>query len=107
MELTHNDALPSTRFTTYLACDLVQQVSLHTFNLHYIYHDRWLNKFYLKNDSCITAYIKTTWNERKILDVIFFEENVRYPDGLKKYILSFVGEKLEVPVAVEEYELMD
>lgn len=107
MELTHNDALPSTRFTTYLACDLVQQVSLHTFNLHYIYHDRWLNKFYLKNDSCITAYIKTTWNEKKILDVIFFEENMKYPDSLKKYILSFVGEKLEVSVAVEEYELMD
>ena len=107
MELTHNSALPSTRFTTYLACDLAQQVSLHTFDLHYIYHDKWLNKFYLKNDSYIAAYIKTTWNERKILDLIFFQENVRYPDRLKKYILSFVGEKLEVPVAVEEYELED
>lgn len=107
MELTHNSALPSTRFTTYLACDLAQQVSLHTFDLHYIYHDKWLNKFYLKNDSCITAYIKTTWNERKILDVIFFEENVRYPDSLKKYMLSFVGDRLEIPVAVKEYELED
>ena len=107
MKLTHNSALPSTRFATYLACYLAQQVSLHTFNLHYIYHDKWLNKFYLKNDSFITAYIKTTWNEKKILDVIFFEENVRYPDSLKKYILSFIGDRLEVPVAVEEYELDD
>lgn len=46
MKLTHNSVLPSTRFTTYLVCDLAQQVSLHTFNLHYIYHDKWLNKFY-------------------------------------------------------------
>lgn len=107
MKLTHNDALPSTRFTTCLACDLAQQVSLHTFNLHYIYNNRWLNKFYLKNDSYITAYIKITWNEKKILDVIFFEENVRYPDGLKKYILSFIGDQLEVPVVVKEYELED
>lgn len=107
MKLTHNSALPSTRFATYLACDLAQQVSLHTFNLHYIYHDKWLNKFYLKNDSCITAYIKTTCNEKKILDVIFFEENVKYPDGLKKYILSFVGDRLEVPVAVKECEFDD
>jgi hypothetical protein len=107
MKLTHNSALPSTRFTTYLACDLAQQVSLHTFDLHYIYHDKWINKFYLKNDSCIAAYIKTTWNERKILDVIFFEENVRYPDSLKKYMLSFVGDRLEIPVAVKEYELED
>ena len=105
MTLTHNSALPNTRFTTYLACDLAQQVSLHTFNLHYIYHDKWLNKFYLKNDSCITAYIKTTWNEKKILDVVFFEENVKYPDGLKKYILSFIGDWLELPVAVKECEL--
>lgn len=107
MKLTHNSVLPSTRFTTYLSCNLAQQVSLHTFNLHYIYHDKCLNKFYLKNDSCITAYIKTTWNEKKILDVIFFEENMKYPDSLKKYILSFVGDRLEVPVAVEEYELED
>lgn len=78
---------------------------MHTFNLHYIYYDKWLNKFCIKNDSCITAYIETTWNEKKILDVVFFEKNVKYPDGLKKYILSFVGDQLEVPVAVKEYEL--
>lgn len=107
MKLTHNSALPSTRFTMYLACDLAQQVSLHTFDLHYIYYDKWLNKFYLKNDSCITAYIETTWNEKKILDVAFFEENIKYPDGLKKYILSFIGDRLELPVAVKEYELED
>lgn len=107
MKLTHNSTLPSTRFTTYLACDLAQQVSLHTFDLHYIYHDKWLNKFYLKNDSCITAYIETTWNEKKILDVIFFEENVKYPDGLKKCILSFIADQLELPVAVKECELDD
>ena len=82
-------------------------MSLHTFNLHYIYHDKWLNKFYLKNDSCITVYIETTWNEKKILDVVFFEENMKYPDGLKKYILSFIGDRLELPVAVKEYELED
>ena len=55
MKLTHNSALPNTRFTTYLACNLAQQVLLHTFDMHYIYHDKWLNKFYLKNDSCITC----------------------------------------------------
>jgi hypothetical protein len=63
-----------------------------------------LDKFYIKNGDYVSAYFYITW-DRKILDIIFYEENIKYPDIVKEYILCFVGEKLEGLVHEEEYEL--
>ena len=104
MELVHSKYLPNARYTKYYECELSKGLCDITDNVCYIYYDKWLNKFYIKNGDYISAYFYITW-DRKILDIVFYEENIKYSDIVKEYVLSFVGEKLESLVHEEEYEL--
>lgn len=104
MELVHSKHLPNTRYTKYYECELSKGLRNITDNVCHIYYDKWLNNFYIKNGDYVSAYFYITW-DRKILDIIFYEENIRYPDSVKEYILSFVGEKLEVTAVIGDYEL--
>ena len=104
MELLHSEHLPNTRYTKYYECTLSKGLYDITHIVCYIYYDKWLNKFYIKNGGYISAYLCITW-DRKILDIVFYEENIEYPDIVKEYVLSFVGEKLEGLIDEEEYEL--
>ena len=104
MELVHSKYLPNTRYTKYYECELSKGLCNITDNVCYIYYDKWLNNFYMKNGDYVSAYFYITW-DRKILDIVFYEENIKYPDIVKEYILCFVGEKLEGFVHEEEYEM--
>lgn len=104
MNLVHSNFLPNTRHTKYYECRLSKYLCDITDNVCYIYYDKWLDKFYIKNGDYVSAYICITW-DRKILDIVFYEENIRYPDIAKEYVLSFIGTKLECLVDEEEYEM--
>ncbi len=103
MKLVHSKYLPNTRYTKYYECELSKGLRNITDNVCYIYYDKWLNNFYIKNGDYVSACFYITW-DRKILDIIFYEENIKYPDIVKEYILSFVGKKLEVPAVIGDYE---
>ena len=103
MELVHSKYLPNTRYTKYYECELSKGLCDITDNVCYIYYDKWLNNFYIKNGDYVSAYFYITW-DRKILDIIFYEKNIKYPDSVKEYVLSFVGEKLEMWSAIEVFD---